>query len=169
MDADPLSSQMLSRSLVFALTFMLAAFCLSQGEASAAPTSRYTPSAIAASTMSVRESVSARLINHKGATSLNERGQGSGSFACPLAIQINISYTRATITFNCPASNGDLAGQGETAFYASGPMAHFNGILRVTHGSGRYAHATASDLHITGTLRRGSYALQASVTGSLKL
>lgn len=118
--------------------------------------------------LSVKESVTAALVNHKGATNLNERGHGSGTFRCPLTIQIAISYTRATITFTCATDQGVLSGRGTTAFYASGHQAHFNGDLVVTKGTGRYAHAKASKLHIVGTLVRGSYALRASVTGTLK-
>jgi hypothetical protein len=123
----------------------------------------------AASTLTVHESVAASLVSHRGATALNERGHGSGTFNCPLTIAINITYTRASIAFNCPTSRGTISGHGETGFYASGPIAHFTGTLQITSGTGAYAHPRSSSLHIVGTLRRGSYSLQASVTGSLTL
>jgi hypothetical protein len=163
MDADFLTLPMLRRVCAALALTLLAAFGSMQGDAAA----YLTPIATAAS-ISVNESVTAKLVTHRGGTVLNERGQGSGSFSCPLTIEINISYTHAKIVFNCPTSRGDLAGRGETSYYASGSIARFNGTLTVTHGTGSYAHATPSNLGITGSLRRGSYALQATVSGSLR-
>jgi hypothetical protein len=167
MDADFLTLPMLQRICALLALTLLAAFGSMQADAAAYLPVRSTPIATAAS-ISVNESVTAKLVSHRGGTVLNERGQGSGSFSCPLTIEINISYTHAAIVFNCPTSRGDLAGRGETSYYASGSIARFNGTLTVTHGTGSYSHATPSNLHITGSLRRGSYALQATVSGSLR-
>lgn len=128
------------------------------------------PSARATRATSVSDSISAHLVSHKGATILHESGRASGTLSCSsLTIQINISYTHAYVIFNCPTSSGDVSGQGETSFYASGGLAYFHGYLGVGRGTGRYARSGGSRLYIKGTLRRGNYAISASVTGSLRL
>lgn len=128
------------------------------------------PPASAARAMSVSDSISTHLISHKGATILHESGRASGTLSCSsLTIQINISYTHAYIIFNCPTHSGDVSGQGETSFYASGGLAYFHGYLGIKHGTGRYARSGGGRLYIKGTLHRGNYAVSASVTGSLRL
>jgi hypothetical protein len=167
------SPEFISRATLLAFLLIVCGVraCTASSQAVAHPV---TPSrfgnakAVASREVAVHETVAARLVNHRGATYLNERGQGSGTFQCPLTIQISITYTRASITFNCATQTGKVGGGGETAFYASGHTAHFNGTLHITHGSGSYAHASAENLHITGTLRRGSYALAATVTGTMR-
>jgi hypothetical protein len=93
----------------------------------------------------------------------------AGTYSCPLTININIAYTQATITFVCRASGGTFSGRGTTSYYASGHLAHFEGALSVTSGSGKFAHVSSQGLQITGTLVRGSYALTAKVAGKLTL
>lgn len=126
--------------------------------------------ATSARTLSVNDSISAHLVSHSGATVLHESGRASGALSCSsLTIQINISYTHAYITFNCPTSTGDVSGQGETNFYASGSLAYFHGDLKIGRSTGRYERSGGSSLYIKGTLHRSNYAIGASVTGSLKL
>ncbi len=123
-----------------------------------------------AGTLSVNDSISAHLVSHRGATVLHETGRASGALSCSsLTIQINISYTHANITFNCPTSSGDVSGQGETSFYASGSLAYFHGYLKIGHCTGRYARSGGGSLYIKGTLHRSNYAISAAVTGSLRL
>lgn len=123
-----------------------------------------------ARSLSVNDSISTHLVSHSGATVLHESGNARGTLSCPsLTIQIKVAYTEAYINFTCTSSVGTLIGQGETGFYASGKLAHFNGYLRVSHGTGRYARSVNSRLSITGTLYRGSYAISGAVKGPLSL
>jgi hypothetical protein len=125
-------------------------------------------SAHTARTLSVHESIHAHLVSHRGTTVLNEQGRGSGTFSCPMVIDLKITYTQATVTFTCSTSKGSISGRGVTAYYAAGHTAHFSGAVAVTGGSGSYAHASGS-VHIAGTLTRGSYSLSATVTGSFRV
>lgn len=125
--------------------------------------------ATASSSLSLHESIQASLVSHRGATSLNERGHGSGTFNCSLAIHINISYTQARIEYTCNTNSGMMSGAGTVSYYVNGPSANFNGSLYFTHGSRRYAHVSGSAGNIRGTLARGSYALSAVVTGRIKI
>lgn len=135
-------------------------------------TSAYASQRRATGTQSiaVKDTVTANLVSHAGATRLNERGRGAGTLPCPsLWIKITISYTTAHIAFTCSAHAGTIWGQGDTKFYASGKLAHFHGNLSITHGTGRYDHANASSLYIAGTLYRHNYAVSATITGLLRL
>lgn len=124
----------------------------------------------AAGSVSVNTAVSTHLVSHSGATVLHESGNARGTLSCPsLTIQIKVAYTDADINFTCTNSSGTLTGQGETSFYASGKLAHFNGYLRISHGTGGYARSVNSKLSIVGTLYRGSYAISAAVKGTLNL
>jgi hypothetical protein len=128
-----------------------------------------TQQAFADGTRTINESVRTHLVKHQGTTILDEQGQGSGTFDCPLTVQFVISYTRATVTFTCQTSSGTISGRGSTSFYVAGAIAYFNGSIPTVHGTGRYSRAAARDLSIKGTLRRGSYALSAQVSGTLAL
>lgn len=149
------------RSLALAL--VVAAAGISVGSALASPQNRSVAAKITRHTETVRESVSAQLTGHKGATELTERGSASGTFKCALTIAIKLTSTRAGIAFYC----GSLAGSGNTAFYVSGRTAYFHGTLVITHGSGKYRHSAGSRLSIVGVLHRGTYALSGRVEGPL--
>jgi hypothetical protein len=126
--------------------------------------------ASAAGTTSVNETLQASLISHKGSTSLYERGHSYGTLSGPITVQISIAGdTEATISFTCNTSTGTISGRGITSYASAGPAARFNGSLRITHGTGRYAHASTTGLRIQGTLKRHSYALSARVTGTLNV
>jgi hypothetical protein len=134
----------------------------------AAPAKSGAQSAHAARTLAVHESIQAHLVSHHGTTVLNEQGRGSGTFSCPMVIDLKITYTQATVTFSCSTSKGSISGRGVTAYYAGGHTAHFSGAVSVTSGSGSYSRASGS-VDINGTLTRGSYSLSATVSGSVRV
>jgi hypothetical protein len=121
-----------------------------------------------ATTQTVRESLQAHLVSHRGTTVLNEQGRGSGTFNCPATIDLKITYTQATVTFTCSTSKGTISGHGVTEYYAAGHYAHFNGKLSATGGSGSYSRASGS-VQISGTLTRGNYALSATINGKISV
>jgi hypothetical protein len=126
------------------------------------------PKATEAATIAINETVRSKLVSHRGTTAINERGSGSGTFSCPLTVQISIAGdTEATISFTCNTRSGTISGRGVTSYAAAGPVARFSGALQNVHGTGRYAHASSAGLHIEGTLTRHSYALSARVVGKM--
>jgi hypothetical protein len=125
--------------------------------------------ATAARQISVNETSHLHLVSHHGTQVLNEQGSSTGTPGGSLTIHVNIAYTQATITFTAYPNGGVLSGQGEATYYAEGSVAHFTGTVRVTHGSGRYAHASASNLRIQGKIERNhNYALYVKVTGQMR-
>jgi hypothetical protein len=125
------------------------------------------PSASTAKHVTMNGTVRAHLLQHHGGTELSEAGTLTGTYSCPLTVGINIAYTQATITFVCRASGGTFSGHGTTSYYAAGHLAHFEGALSITSGSGKFAHVSSQGLRIKGTLIRHSYALTASVAGGM--
>jgi hypothetical protein len=140
--------------------------CLLSATASGSKGSR--PAAGVARTVTVRETAHLHVTSHRGLQLLNEAGEGTGTFRCPLTVHLSIAYTEAHISFTLACSSRDsLSGSGNTSFYVSGSTAHFSGSVGVTRGTGRYAHASASHLSVNGSFQRSSYALSLSVSGSL--
>lgn len=120
----------------------------------------------ASRSISVNEHAQLRLISHHAGL-LYEQGTFSGTPGGGLSVQIRISYTQASISFSSTPSGGTLSGSGHASFYAEGPIAHFEGSVAVTHGSGRYARASAPTLRISGLFQRKTYAMSLTVLGKM--
>jgi hypothetical protein len=131
-------------------------------------TQKASSRATAAQHQSLKETIQSRLVSHH-ATLLTERGTGKGTFNCNINLEIRLSYTHAYITFSAYPPGGSLLGHGETSFYVAGSSAKFNGTLILSGGSGKYSHASGSALTLQGTLQRGTYALSATVNGTMNL
>jgi hypothetical protein len=125
-----------------------------------------TYTADTAGTQSVHESARLHLVGSRG-TSFNEQGQGSGTFNGPLHVHYTVYATHATLTFSVSTRAGSVSGQGSTSFTVEGSTTYFTGSLAITHGTGSYAHDSATSLHLTGTLTRPSLATTVSVSGSM--
>ncbi len=149
--------------LIAMVAIGLASLVSSGAEASAMP----TVPARAARALSVHDTASLRLVSHQGTQILNERGVASGTLRGSLAIAIHLAYTSAAVTFTAYPSGGSLSGGGTEAYYVAGHTGYFKGTMRITHGTGRYAHASGS-LHITGKIVRRSYAVSVEIIGQLR-
>jgi hypothetical protein len=157
-----------SRRTLLAAVILAGCLAAVPATAIAFSTSSFPSAAVTARTLAVHESIQAHLVTHRGTTVLNEQGRGSGTFSCPMMIDLKLTYTEATVTFTCSASKGSISGRGVTSYYAGGHTAYFSGAVSVTSGSGSYSHASGS-LHISGTLTRGSYSISATVNGNIRL
>jgi hypothetical protein len=125
--------------------------------------------AATAGTLPVQETAQLRLVSRHGTEVLNERGEGSGTFRCPITARLITAYTRASIVFTITCSSKNtLSGGGEASFYVSGSTAHFSGDVAVTRGTGVYAHDSAASLKLSGTYQRNTYALVMSVSGRMR-
>lgn len=118
--------------------------------------------------VSVSESVHAHLVQHHR-TKLVESGSGSGTFSCPIALNMNLTSKSATIAFTCSPHGGSFSGSGSASVHYIGTVATFKGTLSVKGGTGSYSHASGS-LQISGTVQNNnSYALTCKVTGSMNM
>ncbi len=96
-----------------------------------------------------------------------EEGRVSGTLSGTMVVHLTLAYTEASITFTGRTSDGTLSGQGSGSYYIANKLAHFTGSLVITHGTGKYAHARATGLHITGTLTRSNYSFSAQLSGRM--
>jgi hypothetical protein len=116
--------------------------------------------------IAVKDTVSTHLLSQQGGTLINEQGAATGTLKCPVTMELKLGLTEASITLTCKAKGGTLSGRGQSTFYVEGNVTHFSGTLAVTKSTGKYAHATA-DVRMRGTMQRGSFALAATLAGTL--
>ena len=127
---------------------------------------RRDTAANAARTVTVRESVHATNESHKGSSVIDDRGRGTGTFSCPVVMQVRVSYTKGTTELTCYTGSGVVTAGGKASFFSAGSIATFTGTMAVTHGTGKYSRARGQ-LRVEGTMQRKTFALEASVTGTI--
>jgi hypothetical protein len=127
---------------------------------------RRDAAAHAARTISVRESVHASNVSHQGNTLINDRGRGTGTFNCPVVMQVRVSYTKGSVHLTCTTSVGNVTAGGSVSFFTAGQTATFTGTAAISHGTGRYSHASGR-LRVEGTMQRKTFALVASASGTI--
>jgi hypothetical protein len=119
----------------------------------------------AAKIIKVHESVNATNESHKGGSVINDRGRGTGTFNCPVVMEVRVSYTKGTTELTCFLGSSIVKAGGSASFFSAGSIATFTGTMTV-HGTGKYAHAHGQ-LQVEGTMQRKTFALEASVTGTI--
>jgi hypothetical protein len=96
---------------------------------------------------------------------LLDEGKASGTLPGSMRVHLNLGTT-FTSTFTIFASGGSISGHGSAKPHGFGKYESFAGILIVTGGTGRYAHARGRG-RFYGTFNRSNYALVVKTTGSL--
>lgn len=118
----------------------------------------------AASATDLNENATLRLLSRHGIV-FNEQGPQSGSLGGTLTLRITARVTAIYVQWSSDPSGGTLHGEGKTNAVAEGAVGRVTGSMNVTGGSGRYSHAHASGLRVTGTINRHNYTLSIHVTG----
>jgi hypothetical protein len=125
------------------------------------------PVAGAARTVNLRDSGRLHLTSHSGLT-LNLQGSASGNIEGTIYIHLDVaSSTHVTAQVNIYPSGGSLSGNVSAAYEVGGSYASFTGTMKITRGTGTYAHAHASDLRFTGSIKRVNDATTVEVSGPL--
>jgi hypothetical protein len=122
------------------------------------------PTAHAASSLLLNENANVRLISRHGIV-FNEQGPQSGSLGGTLWLRLNAKVTAITVQWSSDPSGGTMHGEGTTTVVPEGAVGRVKGSMTVTGGSGRYSHAHASGLQVTGTVNRHNYNCSFHVTG----
>jgi hypothetical protein len=140
---------------------------LAAGVSSAAHPLGAGPIGSAARTLNLSEKGHLRLTSHSGLT-LNEQGTASGTIHGTLYIHLDVaSQTHVTAEVNIYPSGGSLTGHGSANYEVGGSYASFSGTLSISRGTGTYAHAHASHLRFTGSIKRVNDATTVEVSGPL--
>jgi hypothetical protein len=135
---------------------------------SGAAPSRTEPVAIAARTMSLNVNVNLHLVGHPEQV-FHEQGSFSGSLSGSVSTRNTASSSSAGEgTFTLYPRGGSISGRGSTHGYIVGAIAYFSGTANITGGTGRWAHATGSNMHYSGTLNRQNLHITEHITGTIR-
>lgn len=123
------------------------------------------PVASAAHVVNVKDEGHLHLVNSSG-SELVEEGPVSGSIPGKAKVSFNIGAT-ITAKFTIYANGGgSIDGSGGGALHSTSVYSTFGGSLKVTGGSGRYAHAHGSGT-LSGSVNRKTDALTVQTDGKL--
>ena len=114
----------------------------------------------------IRETAHLRPSSHSS-VQLVEEGSGSGTFKAQVKITMVIkSIVTGVLVAQLPG--GTIYGTASAAPHYSGRWVTFKGTLKITKGTGRYAHASGTT-GFYGSIDRFDYKLNVQVIGHLKL
>jgi hypothetical protein len=119
----------------------------------------------AAHVLNVHDEAHLHLASSNGSLLLEE---GPATGAIPGSVKANFMVAaNVTATFTIYArGGGSISGRGTGALHSTGLYSTFGGALKVTGGTGRYAHAHGSG-GLYGAINRKTYALTVQTTGRL--
>lgn len=124
-----------------------------------------TPShARAARMQNITDTAHMRYVKEIGSNLLDE-GQATGGLPGKVSALFNVGAT-ISASFTIHASGGTISGHGSGALHGAGAYASFGGMMTVTHGTGRYAHAHGHG-GFYGVLNRRNYSATIQTTGAL--
>jgi hypothetical protein len=125
------------------------------------------PRAHSARMLNVRDEGRLHFIHASGSTLLDE-GRVSGSF--PGVVKVRFLYNgepNVSARFTIVAAGGSVSAVGSGRLSSPvNPTPSFRGHMRITGGSGRYAHVRGSG-ELFGVFNRRSYALSVQAIGKL--
>ncbi len=110
-----------------------------------APAEADVARAVQAGIVSVKDAAKLHLAGANGNT-LVEEGKASGTLPGSARVTLNVGTTTATSSFKLQLSGGSITGYGTVRLHSgkSGQYDSFDGSVAISHGSGRYAHASGS-------------------------
>lgn len=115
---------------------------------------------------SERLTITARLkyVTTKGAD-LFEQGSASGPLAGTVKARVRITADISG-SFTFYPRGGSITGRGSATLHESGTYASFGGVVKITGGTGRYAHARGEG-GLYGVYNRKSLEIKIQTTGRL--
>jgi hypothetical protein len=108
-------------------------------------------------------------LTNEGEATLNERGQATGTFDAPVTSRLKLSPGHVTGTFVVYPKGGSISGRAQARFVVRSSVGYYGGTLTITRGTGAYRHASGSNIGISGTINRLSFALTIKVNGWMSL
>lgn len=114
------------------------------------------------------ESAKLRMVRGNEA-SISERGSAAGTFNAALNAQLTISAERVSAVFTIYPRGGSITGRASARFVVRGHTGYYGGALTIVHGTGAYRHASGTNIGISGTIDRLSFALTVKAHGWMRL
>ncbi len=135
--------------------------------ATASRPGRGGPVGVAAGTFAFNINSNLHLIGRPGHI-LNEKGTFTGSQSGTISIRFTkVSSTSGSATFAAYSSHGgSVSGSASTKGHVVGANIYFTGVLAVTGGTGRWAHASGSGLKFDGVVDRQDFHATTHIQGS---
>jgi hypothetical protein len=155
-------------SLLGSPGLLTAASLAAMGRAGASQSEPSGPPAHAARTWYLREAARLRLVRGNEST-LSERGSAAGTFSGSLTAQLTISAEHVSAVFTFYPRGGSVTGRASAHFIVRGHTGYYGGTLKITRGTGAYRHASGTNIGISGTIDRYSFALMVKANGWIKL
>ncbi len=139
---------------------LAASFCLALGPLAALS---------AAHTLAVNDTAHLTLKNPSGSgATLLEEGSALGSLPGTVRARLTVGAEVVTAGFTIYLRGGTISGHSSAKLNAGrGEFASFGGSLNVSHGSGRYAHASGNG-GLFGTINRNTDNATVQVVGKLR-
>ena len=136
--------------------------------AGAAPTA--TPRLASASrTISLAENAHLRAVPQGGNT-IHEQGEATGTFRCRITVDLRIvSTNKVTATFTVTPTGGTVTGKGSARFVAQGAYGYLGGVLSITRGTGKFSHASGTNIGLSGKFNRETFSATVQVHGTIHL
>jgi hypothetical protein len=165
-----LASQRDRRRVVLATFTIMAALALgaatpSAGAASARPTSLATESR----TVALLENAHLRA-GSAGGNTIHEEGEATGTFRCRITVDLRIvSTNKVTATFTVTPAGGTVTGKGSARFVARGAYGYLGGVLSIVRGTGKFSHASGTNIGLSGKFNRETFAATVQVHGAIHL
>lgn len=119
----------------------------------------------AARSVGVNDTGRLHLLKAFGSTLLEE-GHATGTLPGQTRVRLTVGGS-VSASFSIRAAGGTIYGSGGATLHSSGRYASFGGWLRVSRGSGRYAHARGSG-RLYGAIDRRTDALTVQTVGTLR-
>jgi hypothetical protein len=121
----------------------------------------------AARTLSVRDEGHLHLVSNSG-SNLIEEGPISGTLPGRVRVSFNVGPTVYASFTIYVQGGGTISGRGHGALHSTSAYSTFGGSLSVTHGTGRYAHASGTGgLYGAINRRSSSYPMTVQTVGEL--
>jgi hypothetical protein len=135
--------------------------------ASLHPNRSEDPLARAAREINLRETGHLHAVGEPG-TTIIERGTATGTFDCSIVVHLAIvSANKVTATFTVRPRGGSITGRGSARFAQKGANGYFGGTIAITGGTGNFAHASGTNIGISGVISRETFVLTVHVHGQI--